>query len=147
MQTSCVADDIFGIPVWRYANGALLFATDKPETHARELLSSYLDQLSLIKSIASVMPEKLSDPGTIFDGPLHSIIEHTDYGRWYASYQSDISASKKILEERESSGVFIQCKKCGSNDVDTEQKQTRSADEPMTIFCLCKRCGKRFTMS
>ncbi len=35
---------------------------------------------------------------------------------------------------------------CKSKDIDTEQKQTRSADEPMTLFCACNRCGKRWVM-
>jgi DNA-directed RNA polymerase subunit M/transcription elongation factor TFIIS len=40
-------------------------------------------------------------------------------------------------------GIFS-CPKCKSFDVDTEQKQTRSSDEPMTIFCTCNVCGQRF---
>ena len=143
MQSACQTVDLHGIPTWQYSNGAVLFATDRPELHARELLSSYMDRMSYIKAAAAVMP------GTpeLLELSEHTIVDRTSFGLWNAAYLKDISASKKILEERESSGAFIQCRKCKSNDVDTEQKQTRSADEPMTIFCLCKRCGKRFTMS
>jgi DNA-directed RNA polymerase subunit M/transcription elongation factor TFIIS len=146
-ESACVQQDIHGIPSWQYANGTVLFATDRPEVHLREMVSSYLDQLALVRAIASVVPESLETPEDILSYSQHSIVDRTEYGKWHSSFLADISASKKILEERESSGAFIQCKKCGSNDVDTEQKQTRSADEPMTIFCMCKRCGKRFTIS
>ena len=36
------------------------------------------------------------------------------------------------------------CVQCGSTDVQTRQMQTRSADEPMTVFCACLKCGKRW---
>lgn len=37
----------------------------------------------------------------------------------------------------------IRCGKCKSYDIDIETKQTRSADEPMTVFCTCRNpaCG------
>jgi transcription elongation factor S-II len=40
-------------------------------------------------------------------------------------------------------GQFI-CKRCNSNDTDYSQKQTRSADEPMTTFVYCNNCGNRW---
>jgi len=39
------------------------------------------------------------------------------------------------------------CKKCGSAEVNWEQKQTRGADEAMTIFCTCATCHHRWRMS
>lgn len=38
----------------------------------------------------------------------------------------------------------FQCKKCKSWDTDYTQKQTRSADEPMTTFAVCIECGYRW---
>ena len=39
------------------------------------------------------------------------------------------------------SGVSLYtCKRCGSQDVSVAQKQTKSADEPMTIACKCLSC-------
>ena len=37
--------------------------------------------------------------------------------------------------------------KCGSNRVFTYQKQTRSADEPMTTFAKCVSCKKTWSYS
>jgi DNA-directed RNA polymerase subunit M/transcription elongation factor TFIIS len=36
------------------------------------------------------------------------------------------------------------CGRCGSEEVMTAQRQTRSADEPMTNFNLCVSCGNRW---
>ena len=47
---------------------------------------------------------------------------------------------------KERSAGFMKCAKCKSTEVDVEQKQTRSADEPMTLFALCTNCGTRWTM-
>ena len=52
-----------------------------------------------------------------------------------------ISTAKK-----ERSGGFLVCRNCKSTKVDVDQLQTRSADEPMTLFALCTDCGTRWTM-
>lgn len=38
----------------------------------------------------------------------------------------------------------FECRKCKSKDIVWTQRQTRSADEPMTTFCVCRQCGTRF---
>lgn len=38
----------------------------------------------------------------------------------------------------------IKCPACKKCDVTYNQMQTRSADEPMTTFCHCNECGKRW---
>ena len=40
----------------------------------------------------------------------------------------------------------LQCRRCNSVDVSWEQKQTRGADESMTVYCACAKCGNRWTM-
>ena len=48
----------------------------------------------------------------------------------------------RSVDERSS----IQCSRCKSYDIDIECKQTRSSDEPMTIFCECLNptCGAKW---
>ena len=41
----------------------------------------------------------------------------------------------------------LKCRRCGSSDVSWEQKQTRGADEAMTVFCTCAKCKNRWKMS
>lgn len=38
----------------------------------------------------------------------------------------------------------IKCPACKKYNVTYNQVQTRSADEPMTTFCFCNECGKRW---
>jgi DNA-directed RNA polymerase subunit M/transcription elongation factor TFIIS len=42
---------------------------------------------------------------------------------------------------------LLKCRSCGSSDINWTQKQTRGADESMTIFCSCGKCGNRWRMS
>jgi transcription elongation factor S-II len=136
------------VPVWAYSNGAMLFETDRPEAHEKEKMSSYVDKIEEIKALCVSKDFRDSirkDPCSI--ETLEFLAENTEFGRWQKSHLDSINKSKAILEERsEGPSNFIKCGKCKSGDVDTEQKQTRSADEPMTIFCLCRKCGNRFTM-
>jgi len=41
---------------------------------------------------------------------------------------------------------LIQCKRCKQHNCAYTEVQTRSADEPMTLFVLCKNCGNRWKM-
>lgn len=45
------------------------------------------------------------------------------------------------LPETES---LLQCHSCGQRKVEMRTQQTRSADEPETIFAHCRHCGKRW---
>jgi transcription elongation factor S-II len=56
----------------------------------------------------------------------------------------DMSATFEANGRTRASG--LQCRRCKSTDVAWEQKQTRGADEAMTVFCSCATCGNRWTM-
>jgi len=65
-------------------------------------------------------------------------------------YNSDVITDEEFEEhvgpmptEPEVEGLFT-CHKCKSTNVHYYQMQTRSADEPMTVFCNCRKCGKRW---
>jgi len=49
-----------------------------------------------------------------------------------------------FIDKKLSVDSFYTCGKCKSNKVEHTQRQTRSADEPMTVFCNCLKCGKRW---
>ena len=54
---------------------------------------------------------------------------------------------QKVLDSagvKATEGILI-CPKCRSKNTEYYQKQTRSADEPMTTFANCVDCGKRWT--
>lgn len=50
----------------------------------------------------------------------------------------DANNNKKVTD-------IYRCRKCGSRKSTTTQMQTRSADEPMTIFVTCLTCYNTFT--
>ncbi len=41
----------------------------------------------------------------------------------------------------------LTCRKCHGDKISIQQKQTRSADEGMTVFCKCDACGTQWRMS
>lgn len=57
-----------------------------------------------------------------------------------------ILAEKYEKVNRSSCRSAMRCRRCGNNDVMCEQKQTRGADEAMTVFCTCTKCNNRWTM-
>jgi len=42
--------------------------------------------------------------------------------------------------------AIVVCRRCGSDEVTWDEKQTRSADEGATIFCVCITCKNRWVM-
>lgn len=61
--------------------------------------------------------------------------------------KTHIQQYKQILENRDEGLTgAIKCR-CGSTDISINLKQTRSADEPMTSFCVCKKCHKQWKMN
>ncbi|RMJ24982.1 transcription elongation factor SII [Aspergillus sp. HF37] len=47
-----------------------------------------------------------------------------------------------VAQAERSISANLQCGKCGQKKVTYTEAQTRSADEPMTLFCTCLNCGK-----
>ena len=47
-------------------------------------------------------------------------------------------------EEEEAGEGLLQCFKCKSTRIESYQRQTRSADEAMTMFCMCLSCHHRW---
>lgn len=53
---------------------------------------------------------------------------------------------ESISKDKGSYTSSLKCRRCNSNDVSWEQKQTRSADEGMSVYCACGVCGNRWTL-
>ena len=62
---------------------------------------------------------------------------------WEQANESKINEMCGIKGELLSASLFT-CGRCKSTKTTSTQKQTRSADEPMTVFVLCLNCGKRW---
>lgn len=62
-----------------------------------------------------------------------------------------LRSNESVIEEDERAqqqveGIMV-CTRCKSTDITWDQKQTRGADESMTVFFQCRNCGKRWKMS
>ena len=53
----------------------------------------------------------------------------------------------QVAQPERSISDALTCGKCGQKNVSYSQAQTRSADEPMTTFCVCMVCGNRWKVS
>lgn len=62
---------------------------------------------------------------------------------WEQANEDKINKMCGIEGEMLKASLFT-CGRCKSTKTTSTQKQTRSADEPMTVFVLCKNCGKRW---
>ncbi|EPY33661.1 transcription elongation factor S-II [Strigomonas culicis] len=50
----------------------------------------------------------------------------------------------EIAKARQTSSTLFRCPACKKSDCSFYEKQTRSADEPMTVFCSCNKCGNNW---
>jgi len=64
----------------------------------------------------------------------------------FPSIYKDILQKNAIQNNKVGSDAFT-CKKCKEKNVEITQKQTRSGDEPPTIFVKCLVCGYSFKFS
>jgi transcription elongation factor S-II len=62
---------------------------------------------------------------------------------WERENESKINDMCGIKGDLLKASLFT-CARCKSIKTTSTQKQTRSADEPMTVFVLCLNCGKRW---
>ncbi|KAF5113474.1 hypothetical protein DV454_003534 [Geotrichum candidum] len=56
-------------------------------------------------------------------------------------FNAQAAVEKRAITDR------FTCSKCKQKKVSYFQMQTRSADEPLTTFCTCENCGKRWKFS
>jgi transcription elongation factor S-II len=63
--------------------------------------------------------------------------------RWRTYIEKRMKRESQSTEERASTDMFT-CKKCRSKKCSYYELQTRSADEPTTIFITCLDCGKNW---
>lgn len=62
---------------------------------------------------------------------------------WETANEDKINQMCGIKGDLLKASLFT-CGRCKSTKTTSTQKQTRSADEPMTVFVLCMSCGKRW---
>lgn len=81
--------------------------------------------------------------------PLTDIPSMTSYEmfpeNWFALKDKLLQREQKILEGNKSRATDqFKCRRCNKRECTYYELQTRSADEPMTIFITCLNCGKEW---
>jgi len=89
-------------------------------------------------------PKRLPDPQQLLTWDNDTFMMGTpvlDDVKRCLNEQTVVEDSETVEEESES---LLECHGCGKRMVDMFTRQTRSADEPETIFAHCRNCGKRW---
>ena len=81
--------------------------------------------------------------------PLHTIPSMTSYEmfpeKWFELRDKQLQREQKILEGNKSRATDqFKCRRCLKRECTYYELQTRSVDEPMTIFITCLNCGKEW---
>ena len=77
----------------------------------------------------------------------HEELKSTELKQEEAAMAKENLREAQVPQEEQSISASLQCGKCGQKKVSFTQAQTRSADEPMTTFCYCTNCHKRWKVS
>ena len=65
--------------------------------------------------------------------------------KWFALKDKLVQREQKILEGNKSRATDqFKCRRCHKSECTYYELQTRSSDEPMTIFITCLNCGKEW---
>lgn len=138
----CTNASFHGIPCFAYGD-LLLFETDKAEDHIHAAYERYADLVERCTNHPSFIESRSEIKS--WSSIWYETPTQTPYHEFKTAFHKTLADVKKLMAEKSKSSVgLFSCPRCKSIDVDTEQKQTRSADEPMTIFCQCTQCSLRF---
>jgi DNA-directed RNA polymerase subunit M/transcription elongation factor TFIIS len=75
----------------------------------------------------------------------HMTHQEMDPSHWKEYIEKKMKRDMSLTSSKiEASTDLFTCKKCQSTRCTYYELQTRSADEPMTIFVTCLDCGKHF---
>ena len=84
--------------------------------------------------------------------PDDALVGGTLVGRIRAEAAARRERFEQMLQEKydalndRSFQAIVRCRRCGSEEVSWEEKQTRSADEAATVFCVCATCKNRWVV-
>jgi DNA-directed RNA polymerase subunit M/transcription elongation factor TFIIS len=84
--------------------------------------------------------------------PDDHLVKDTLVGRIREETRARADRFREMLQEKYDSlndrtfQAIVRCRRCGSEDVTWEEKQTRSADEGASLFCTCAVCKNRWVI-
>lgn len=124
------------------------------EAYAHAVAYDAIDYHDLVLRVAHRLRSNpaLDDPAELVHAPDGDLIRGTEYeaaehekmaraARFHAMLQEKYDA----INDRAYTAI-VRCRRCGSGEVSWEEKQTRSADEAMSLFCVCLSCKTRWVV-
>lgn len=103
------------------------------ENHG-ETLFVYHSPLELL----NIITEELSNP--------ERKPEYVQMMKQEKHFESLLEEGVRHVEKLQKWDNLLKCRRCKSNDIITEQKQTRAADEGMSVFAVCRNCLTKWKM-
>lgn len=89
-----------------------------------------------------IKPEQLADMDVI------DMLDNTQKDKIHQEKEDKVNSVRSDWNQKHTkptSGVY-KCRKCGCDKTTQFEMQTRSADEPMTLFITCVECGNSWKM-
>ena len=112
----------------------------------KHFIQVYVDRLrSIMTNLNGELLEQIND-GTI-KPHIVAFMTHQEFKpeKWQALIDAKSKRDKNKFEVNMSAATdTFTCRKCKGNQCTYYQMQTRSADEPMTVFVQCIPCGNRW---
>ena len=98
-----------------------------------------LDQWNCPSLIIKVMNGSIS----VHDLPLMDRVSlNPELWKSYLEFKEFVEYKRNNMDSIDD----FKCRKCGHNKAENIVMQTRSADEPATVFVICLKCRKQFRM-
>ena len=110
----------------------ILKETKKQHARIRRFCNQYQFHSEALNHFS--IPELITNPDLWYMGTEEGKKRHS----WLVEAYPNIEINEEITES------ILVCGKCKQRQVDYYEKQTRGADEPMTIFATCLNCGNRW---
>lgn len=124
-------------PVWENKEFTILY-----DIHVRRVVSN----MSKDSYISNPRLDSRMQEGEFTLAEIPSMAFSSLYPeKWKELFEKEMKREAKMLEVDMSMATdMFRCSKCGKRQCTYYEMQTRSADEPMTIFVRCLNCGKRW---
>jgi DNA-directed RNA polymerase subunit M/transcription elongation factor TFIIS len=102
----------------------------------------YLNDNSIF--VLKSIKDRTLHPSKIVSTEHQFLLSPTEQERQLIRVQKDIDRRGVFPYKPEVVGGLFKCKRCKSTKTSSTQFQTRSADEPMTVFVRCHNCENRW---
>jgi DNA-directed RNA polymerase subunit M/transcription elongation factor TFIIS len=91
--------------------------------------------------------------GDVLSVGFGSVLSKTKYGKWKQMRQEQIEKMQMLRVHKEDMFLkairpsdipyksVLKCSRCKKSKIDTYSVQERGADEPMSVYCLCRTCN------